>query len=74
MDTLARETTRLRDILNDFLRYAGRLQLDRRPVDVRESVAELVDFFMPQAEQAGVRLDDGPPGPPAEAEADPALL
>lgn len=74
VDTLARETTRLRDILNDFLRYAGRLQLDRRAVDVRESVAELVDFFMPQAEQAGVRLDDGPPGPPAEAEADPALL
>jgi len=74
VDTLARETTRLRDILNDFLRYAGRLQLDRRPVDVRESVAELVDFFMPQAEQAGVRLDDGPAGPPVEAEADPALL
>ena len=55
VDTLARETTRLRDILNDFLRYAGRLQLDRRAVDVRESVAELVDFFMPQAEQAKAR-------------------
>lgn len=59
VDALAREASRLSDVLNDFLRYAGRLQLDPRPADLRTTVQELADFFAPQAEQAGVavRLD-----------------
>ena len=43
-------------ILQDFLEYAGALRLDRRSVDVNQLVDELVDFFLPQAEQNGVRL------------------
>src|SRR5271156_760355 len=31
LNTVHRETTRLREILDDFLRYAGRIELDRRP-------------------------------------------
>ncbi len=74
VDTLAREAARLRDILNDFLRYAGRMQLDRRPVDVRTVAEDLADFFLAQAEQAGVRLRTELPDAPATADADPALL
>lgn len=74
VDTLAREAARLRDILSDFLRYAGRLQLDRRPCDVREVAAEIADFFMPQAEQAGVRFVVAPDTELVSADADPALL
>lgn len=74
VDTLAREAARLRDILTDFLRYAGRMQLDRRPCDLAEVAREIADFFMPQAEQAGarfvVRADDAP----LRADVDPALL
>jgi signal transduction histidine kinase len=74
VDTLAREAARLRDILSDFLRYAGRLQLDRRECDLREVAGEIADFFMPQAEQAGVRFVVQPDASPVRAEVDPALL
>lgn len=74
VDTLAREAARLRDILADFLRYAGRLQLDRRICDVREVANEIADFFMPQAEQSGVRFVVRADDEPVTADADPALL
>src|SRR5439155_9782856 len=32
--TVHRETSRLREILDDFLRYAGRIELDRRPTEL----------------------------------------
>src|SRR5947199_10848710 len=31
LDTVTKETSRLREILDDFLRYAGRIELDRKP-------------------------------------------
>lgn len=74
VDALAREAGRLRDILNDFLRYAGRMQLDRRQADVRDVAGELGDFFMPQAEQAGVRMRILADESPVVADVDPALL
>lgn len=54
--SLRREVDRLRGILTDFLEYAGELRLDLTRVDVNEVVGELVDFFLPQAEQNKVRL------------------
>ncbi|MEQ9461785.1 MAG: ATP-binding protein [Phycisphaeraceae bacterium] len=53
---LGRETRRLREILEDFLRFAGRVKLERQPVDVNVMVEELTDFYEPQATEAGVRL------------------
>jgi signal transduction histidine kinase len=64
LDTVQRETTRLRDILDDFLRYAGKLELDRKPMDLNRVVEELGDFFNPQAQlqrvQLRLRLHSGP--------------
>src|SRR5690349_21985945 len=34
LGTVQKETARLRDILDDFLRYAGKLELDRHPTDL----------------------------------------
>ncbi|MEN0020402.1 MAG: ATP-binding protein [Planctomycetota bacterium] len=56
VDTMRREVDRLRGILEDFMAYAGELRLEPKPGDLNAAVAELVDFFMPQAEQRGVRL------------------
>lgn len=53
---LRREVDRLKDILGDFLKFAGALRLDPRPTDLNAVVDELSDFFMPQSEAAGVRL------------------
>jgi signal transduction histidine kinase len=54
--TVQKETGRLREILDDFLRYAGKIELDRRPHDVNELLEELADFYTPQAQLQRVQL------------------
>lgn len=56
LGTAERETARLRDILDDFLRYAGRIELDCKPVELNRMCEDLVDFFMPQAQLQKVQL------------------
>lgn len=56
IDALRREAERLRDILSDFLRFAGAVHLEPRPTDLNVVVDELADFYIPQAEAAGVRF------------------
>jgi signal transduction histidine kinase len=51
-----RETGRLRDILDDFLRYAGKIELDRAPISLNRLCEDLVDFFLPQAQLNKVQL------------------
>jgi signal transduction histidine kinase len=55
--SLGREVERLRQIMEDFLRYAGEFRLDPRRVDLAEVAREFADFFEPQADQHGVRLE-----------------
>ncbi len=45
LHTVQRETGRLREILDDFLRFAGKLELDRKPTDINGLLEELVDFL-----------------------------
>jgi signal transduction histidine kinase len=56
LHTVQKETARLRDILDDFLRYAGKMEIDRKPVEVNALLEELVDFFTPQAQAQRVQL------------------
>lgn len=64
LHTVQRETGRMRETLDDFLRFAGKMELDRRPTDVNELLEELVDFFTPQAHlqrvQIRLRKAEGP--------------
>ncbi|HEX7009598.1 MAG TPA: ATP-binding protein, partial [Phycisphaeraceae bacterium] len=72
--SLQRETQRLREILEDFLRFAGRMRLERQPADLNELVDELADFFEPQARAAGVRLRRQLNASPASIHVDASLL
>ena len=74
LDALGRETDRLRDILEDFLQYAGRMNLSATPVDMVELLQELDDFFHPQCDQAKVRCDLSIPSEPVTVSADASLL
>ena len=74
VDALARETMRQKDILSDFLQFAGRMRLDPQPRDLRELISEMVDFFQPQADRAGVLLRVDVPGVPVTARVDAGLL
>ncbi len=73
-DTVIREANRLRDILEDFLRFAGRVELDRGPTDLNTLVDELVVFFEPQADAARVKLRTVLGAVPGEASVDGPLL
>src|SRR6476660_1947800 len=42
LDRVRNETGRLREILDDFLRYAGRIELERKPTQVHAMLEELV--------------------------------
>ncbi len=68
------ETDRVRDILDDFLRYAGKVELTLEVADLRRVIEELVDFFSPQAETARVVLRASLPDEPVRAEIDENLL
>jgi signal transduction histidine kinase len=61
---LEREAERLREILEDFLQFAGRMKLAATFQDARLIVDQLVDFFHPQCDRSGILiradLQDGP--------------
>jgi signal transduction histidine kinase len=72
--TVQKETSRLRDILDDFLRYAGQLELDRHPTDLNELLEDLVDFFLPQAQAQRAKLRLRRSEDPLVADVDPKLI
>ena len=45
-----KETDRVEQILNDFLRYIGRTELRIVEIDVNELVSDMIDFYAPQAD------------------------
>ncbi|QOV89607.1 two-component sensor histidine kinase [Humisphaera borealis] len=67
LTTVQRETGRLRDILDDFMRFAGRIEIEKRPVDVHQMFDDLVDFFAPQAQLQKVQLRVRPPAGDGES-------
>lgn len=74
LESLSRETLRLRDILEDFLRFAGRVELDPKPTDLHTVIGELIDFFEPQAREGKVKLRAQLLADPCSVSADAALL
>jgi len=72
--TVQKETSRLRDILDDFLRFAGRMELMRKPTDLNVMLEELVDFFSPQAQLQRVQLRLQKSNEPVIAHVDERLL
>jgi signal transduction histidine kinase len=56
LTTVQKEAARLRDILDDFLRFAGKMELTRKPTKVNTLLEDMVDFFHPQAQVQRVQL------------------
>ena len=68
------EVQRLHDTLDEFLRFAGSIELQPEEHDLRQVVEELVDFFRPQAESSRVVLRAAMPQQPVICRVDPDLL
>jgi signal transduction histidine kinase len=74
LNTVSREASRLRDILDDFLRFAGKIELRREKVDLNLLLEELVDFFAPQAQLNRAQLRFKPYPRPLVVQVDPRLI
>ena len=72
LNSVQSETVRLREILDDFLRYAGQIHVEARPTQMYELCEDLVDFVLPQAHVARVALKLE--GSALAAEIDPRLV
>ncbi len=68
------EVTRLQDVLDDFLRFAGKHELQLAEMDLRDIVQDLSDFFAPQAEATRVRVRLSLPEQPLNVFVDVDLL
>jgi signal transduction histidine kinase len=74
LNTVSREAARLRDILDDFLRFAGKIELRKEKVDLNLLLEELVDFFAPQAQLNRAQLRFKPCPHPLVVQVDPRLI
>lgn len=74
METVTREVSRLRETLDDFLRYAGRIEVEGEPLELNAVLEELVDFFSPQAQLQKVQIRLKKAQSPITVEADPRLI
>jgi signal transduction histidine kinase len=72
--TVQREGSRVKEILDDFLRFAGKIELKPQPVELLSLLDELVDFMTPQAQLQRVQLRLKKADSPVHAAADPRLL
>jgi two-component system sensor histidine kinase HydH len=56
LSTLKKEADRLRQTLDDFLKFAGRIELRLESVSLNALVEHLVDFIHPQAQANRIRV------------------
>jgi two-component system sensor histidine kinase HydH len=56
VQTLRREVDRLHQTLDSFLKFAGRIELNRQVVRVNAIIRDMIDFFTPQAAASQVRM------------------
>jgi signal transduction histidine kinase len=74
IEAVTRETDRLTNTLNNFLRYAGRMEMHPGRYDVNEILDDLIDFYEPQALSKQVQVRRGLSELPAVCRVDKDLL
>jgi len=74
LETVQLEANRIKEILDDFLRFAGKYELALCLVDLRRITKELLDFFAPQADAEGVLLRSALPDEPVMCNVDVNLI
>lgn len=56
VDTMQQECTRLQNLLDDFLNFAKARRLELKPAELKRQLDDVLDFFTPEAEAAGVEI------------------
>jgi two-component system sensor histidine kinase HydH len=56
LQVVQKETDRLQAILDEFLRYIGKPELNPGPADLNGILIDMADFFAPQARSSGILI------------------
>jgi len=56
ISAMEKEVNRLGEILDDFVRFVGRHELDLQELDVNEAINQVIEFYEPQASSNKVRI------------------
>jgi signal transduction histidine kinase len=69
-----KETDRVEQILDSFLRYVHRTELQLASIDINELVSDMIDFYYPQAQSRSVTIRQGLHNEPLICKIDPDML
>ena len=69
-----KETTRLEQILDGFLRYTDRNQPNLSPIDINDILADMFDFYLPQATAHSITMRQALHKEPLLCQADAGML
>ncbi|MHC4570686.1 MAG: sensor histidine kinase [Planctomycetota bacterium] len=74
IDVIQKESDRLEQILDGFLRYVDRTELQLASVDVNELISDMVDFYSPQGRSHSITIRQGLYGKPLVCKIDADML
>ncbi|MFH1616103.1 MAG: ATP-binding protein [Planctomycetota bacterium] len=74
ISVIQKETDRIEKILDDFLRYVGKTELNSSSVDINELMSDMIDFYSAQAAEHSITIRQGPAVQPLICKADPVML
>src|SRR4030043_2427035 len=69
-----KETDRLEQILDGFLRYVSRPELQLAAVNINELISDMVDFYSPQAHRYSITIRQGLSNEPLVCKVDAGML
>jgi signal transduction histidine kinase len=69
-----KETDRVEQILEGFLRYVDRTELQLVSIDINELVSDMIDFYSPQAHSRSITIHQGLHNEPLICKIDPDML
>jgi signal transduction histidine kinase len=74
VNVVQKETDRLEQILDDFLRFIGKSELSTAPADINTLISDTADFYSPQARAKNVTIRLGLAKNPIICKIDPDMI
>jgi signal transduction histidine kinase len=74
LSVVQKEADRVEQILDSFLRYVDRTELQLASIDINELVSDMIDFYTPQAYSHSVTIHQGLHNEPLVCKIDPDML
>jgi len=71
---IQKETDRLEQILDSFLRYIHRTELQLARIDINELISDMIDFYSPQAYSHSITIRQSLYNKPLVCKVDPGML